>query len=225
MEKRITNKTHHTAVRSKTKRVALAAGPTISIFAGISIVIFGYTHIALFILLSSLIFSVAHYIYHHISSGAYLPQTQEKLLRQKLIRLKFKLSEEYSQIIESSIKAESKILNDRKLLENVLQKFFSPREITYQRYFQVGNSALNAIDTYLESIVNKLTTLKQFENEQNKLQIVHQIEENLKEIHQLFEAFEGLIMSFEACELQPNKTDIFDQLEQLAKRTEKYIHL
>lgn len=226
MKKRITNETQNSLVTRPKKRVALATSSIISLGSGASMVIFGYSHLLLLVLLGSLAFSIGNFLYHYIKSEAYLSPVKEKTIRQKLLTLKFRLSDDqYQPIIEAAITAESKISKNRELLEKVLLKFFSPEELTYQRYYNTGNQALNAITTNLDSIIDRLNTLKQFDNEDNKTQLLQKIEADLKEIHVLFDSFESLIMSFDACEQRPDRHEVFAQLEELAKRTEKYFNI
>lgn len=222
MNKKITNKSTDRYILHASKRIAT---PTIALLGFASLVsmfVFGYSHLLLLAAFSSSMILTGSYVTKKIKSSANLVPT-EKSTRQKLISLKFKLDQQYSDIIEQTIEFESRVSKNLKLLENTLKQFFSPTEITYNRYFTSGSSALNKITINLELISEKLTTLEHIKSEENKTKIMTQINEQLKHIESLFEAFEQLIMSFEECKLQSDSSEIFEQLEQLAKRTEKYI--
>ena len=224
MNKRITNKTESMALAPR-KRIAILGGVGISALSLISLLTIGFSTLALIGLVTGGLFSVFTYVIHHISSGAYLPAKQEKSLRQKLISLKFKLSDEFEPIIESAIQIEKKICTNEKLLTKVLQKFFNPGEVTFKRYYQTGSDTLHAIQANLELIVNKLETLQNINNAENKKIIHHQVQNSLQNINELFDSFESLIMSFEACDVTKRRDEIFEELEELAKRTKKYINI
>ncbi len=226
MNKRITNKTNqNTEQMTIKKRIAISSGLTLTIASFASFFIIGFSFTALSLMILGLLSSTGLFLYHYISSGAYLPKQKEKTIRQKLIGLKFKLSDDYGPILEKAIDIEKKNSINEKLLSEVLGKFFQPTEVTYQRYFESGIAAIHSIQANLELIANKFTTLQQIQNIKNKEQIVDQIEISLKKIEELSDAFEGLIMSFEACEVSLDREEVFEQLQELANRTKKYMNI
>lgn len=222
MDKQITTKKPHAVARSSKAKVTLATSSLVALAGLGSFIFWGYSHLALLGLVGGSVISLGSYLYHHIKSGAYLPQKSQKGLRQKLISLKFKLDESYAELLEQAITAEQKIQKKREFLDKVLKKFFTPSEMTYIRYHNAGQSALVAIEGNLNSIVEKLESVQHFENEENKQKLIQKIEAIMLEIQALFESYETLIMSFEECEQPQQRDEIFMQLEELAKRTKKY---
>lgn len=226
MNKRITNK----SVSNKTpmttqKRIAISGGFLVGLLSLSSLFIVGFSVTAVLLFICATTMTLSTYVIHHITSGAYLPQQQEKSLRQKLISLKFKLSNDHEKIIERAIEIEKKVKTNQELLETVLKKFFNPGEVTYQRYYETGMNTLNAINANLELITNKLMTLQKLDNEQNKEVILKQVNESINHTGELFDSFESLIMSFEACDVSHKRDEIFEQLEELSKRTKKYMDI
>ncbi len=225
MNKKITNNyPNKNNSMSPKKRIVIGGGLIISTMSLSSIFIFGFSFFALFLLLFTLVSSSLIYIVHHIQSGAYLPQKTEKSNRQKLISLKFKLSSEFETVLDECISAEKKVHTHEDLLTHTIGKFFKPTEVTYQRYYNTGMTALNAIKQNIELIIKKLSTLQHLDNNKNTKKIIEQINANLTEIKILFQAYEELIMSFEACEISSSRDDILEQLKELAERTNKYMN-
>lgn len=222
MTKQLTTKKEN-AVAQRTSGKVTIAGSSILALGGIaSFFIFGFSALGLIATVGGTLFGLGSYVVNHIKSGAYLPEKTEKKLRQRLISMKFKLDDQFGDLIDQAIESEKKIQKKREFLEQVLGKFFTPTEMTYVRYNNAGQAALNAIKNDLNEIADKLMTLENFENEENKQKVFDKITGMMQEIENLFDSYEGLIMSFEECEMPKQRDDIFMQLEELAKRTKKY---
>lgn len=225
MTKQITTKKTMTVAQRNNNRITLASSSIVALVGMSSLFIWGFSVLALLAAVGGVFFGAGSFVLNHIKTGAYLPAQTEKKLRQKLISMKFKLDDQFEDFIDQVIEAEKKIQKKRAFLEEILLKFFTPSEMTYIRYHNAGQSALDAIEADLNSIAEKLTTLENFENEANKDKIFFKTQEMFENVKSLFQSYESLIMSFEECEVPKQRDDIFMQLEDLAKRTKKYNNL
>ena len=100
----MTTKQDNRPIPSGKQRVTLAASSIVALAGVGGIIVFGYSTLSLMAIIGGIAIGTASYIYHHITSGAYLPaERQDHNLRKKLYSLKFKLDGQFDQIIDQVI--------------------------------------------------------------------------------------------------------------------------
>ncbi|MCR9206118.1 MAG: hypothetical protein NXH75_16160, partial [Halobacteriovoraceae bacterium] len=170
--------------------------------------------------------SLGSSLFHYIGSGAYLENNssgQKRRLQSQLNSLKFKVDDEFHTHCEFVIEQ----LNQRKKFEEQFQKVllrnFSETEMTYQRYWSLWLEVSDALEKEGERIAESIEASIIINEKKDFL--IEKIDTSRNQIEELMERSSKLYLSFQENQKEENREALFEQLEELSKRTNKYLNL
>lgn len=210
----------------KWRKVGLATSTVVALGATGSLFVFGFSWMLLFLAMGGISVSLGSSLFHYIGSGAYLesnPTSQKRRLQSQLNSLKFKVDDEFHTHCEFVIEQ----LNQRKKFgeqfQKVLLRNFSETEMTYQRYWSLWLEVSDALEKEGERIAESIEASIILKEKKDVL--IEKINTSRNQIEELLGRSSKLYLSFQENQKEENREALFEQLEELSKRTNKYLNL
>lgn len=229
MDKRMTTKPESEVASSGNKSwriVGLAGSSMISLASVGAMIVFGFSWWLLFAAVTGFGVSVASFLTHYIKSGAYLENGesgQKRRIESRLNSLKFKVEDPYSIKIDQVLELLKKRKEFEKQFQKLLLSYFSETEMTYDRYWSLWLEVSVALEKEAENIAENLEATSILKESGTIL--LEKIDKSLGQMNLLMKRSEELYFSFQENKKEENREVLFSQLEELSKRTKKYLDI
>lgn len=218
-----------TSGMGKWRVVGLATSSVVGIGAVASMLFFGFSWILLMAAIGGFSISALSALFHYIGSGAYLdhPKSsnngQKRRVQSQLNSLKFKVDDAFHPYCEFVIEQLQQKKKFEEQFQKVLLRNFSETELTYQRYWSLWLEVSGALDKEAERIAESIEASIILKDKKDFL--TQKIETSKGQMNELMERSSKLYLSFQENQKEENREALFDQLEELSKRTNKYLNL
>lgn len=189
-------------------------------------IVFGFSWWLLFAAVTGFGVSVASFLTHYIKSGAYLENGesgQKRRIESRLNSLKFKVEDPYSIKIDQVLELLKKRKEFEKQFQKLLLSYFSETEMTYDRYWSLWLEVSVALEKEAENIAENLEATSILKESGTIL--LEKIDKSLGQMNLLMKRSEELYFSFQENKKEENREVLFSQLEELSKRTKKYLDI
>lgn len=213
---------------TKWRKVGLAGSSLVALGSGAGLILFGFSWTLLILAVGGIMVSSLSALFHYIGSGAYLESTDQapkRRVQAKLNSLKFKAAEDFQEYLEFMLEALQKKKNFSKQFEQTLKSHFSETELTFSRYQELWFEAETAIESEVERTTRLIESTLALSEEQSVNAIKEKCLQAKVNVTLLFKGSEKLLLSFQESSKPENREELFEQLDELSKRTNKYLNL